>query len=522
MDTEILNTLQQITSSNSKLNDEYVALRDVVYKELGISKDIREDSIIGKLEQKVNKNTKDIAELNTKINSQNNKRSSDIKIGVDDEKNQRFSDFNKEVNRLKNQFEQFQKSLNDSNKKNINKEKSKNIAKTEIKKTNKERKIVEEAKPMIIQSFGEEAVETLNNLFQKIFKIEIKQPKNEIKKSSMTWLLALGAIVGVIIANFEKIKNWIAEFDWSKVWDGIKNGIITAITKIIPLIGEMVFNTFISIIDTFTNIIKSESFQNVISNIWDKINPLNLISPITTYLTSLFADTIPNAFRSTIDGIKDFIKQTFSWINGLFGFKFFGNDREPEPETIDPDNETYKQNEQQSENTKLNDIPESNNENQSADKESLTSTNKNIIISNELTNMNEVTGGKVNKSLVIQEGDKKTTMIPLDQNDNAVILKENGIIDKKLNSLINVITDKSKSFNDNFIKINNSIIQQTQLIDKLSTTKQTELIQSIDERFVSYDKVIANRMQIAISNNKEPTINRSNISEKQRQCLNNV
>lgn len=387
----------------------------------------------------------------------------------------------------------------------------------------KEKQVVEKAKPVYLETFSDKAILELNNLFQKIFNIKIIQPKEEISKKSNIWLLALIAVTGLIIAKFNDIKKYILSIDWDKIWQNIRKQIIDFLTDLPFQIIDNLNSVFEFIKDIIINIFSSDQFKSLIDNIKKTIVPTNLIDNIVLEITNLFTVTIPNIFNSVITNIKQFVNNIFKSINDLLGFQFFdvGKDETNKTdainaeEKIDSLNNLDNEKSSPSANSSNNYLNEQKNIGQS-------SLEPNIAIANNMNNFNKISGGNINKSLIVNDTGN-ITMTPLQKDDTAIILKEDGIIDKRLNEVINAINNQANNYIEKFDTINNELIQQNNILSKFNNDQKQELTKTIQLNNVITSQYIQNninKVQSSINELKQPKIERSNIDTIRLNYLN--
>lgn len=387
----------------------------------------------------------------------------------------------------------------------------------------KEKQVVEKAKPVYLETFSDKAILELNNLFQKIFNIKIIQPKEEISKKSNIWLLALIAVTGLIIAKFNDIKKYILSIDWDKIWQNIRKQIIDFLTDLPFQIIDNLNSVFEFIKDIIINIFSSDQFKSLIDNIKKTIVPTNLIDNIVLEITNLFTVTIPNIFNSVITNIKQFVNNIFKSINDLLGFQFFdvGKDETNKTDAINAEEKIDSLNNLDNEkssppaNSSNNYLNEQKNIGQS-------SLEPNIAIANNMNNFNKISGGNINKSLIVNDTGN-ITMTPLQKDDTAIILKEDGIIDKRLNEVINAINNQANNYIEKFDTINNELIQQNNILSKFNNDQKQELTKTIQLNNVITSQYIQNninKVQSSINELKQPKIERSNIDTIRLNYLN--
>lgn len=413
------------------------------------------------------------------------------------------SDAIKKLNQKIVDLDKFVKSEIDKNKKLINQVIKPN--------ENKEKQIVEKTKPVYIDSFGERAITSLNDIFQKVFNIQVIQPKEDHAKSSKLWVTALIGIIGIIILYFDKIKNFIQNIDWEKIWSMVKTILTNSINKLWPEIVNILKSSFNVFIDSFAKIINSKGIQDAIQSVKNFFIPADFIKDISSAITNFFTDVVPNMFKSVITGLKSFMINIFNFINQLFGFKFIdiGKNETDKADTIKAE-EYLEQTNEEGQNPSIPNISNSNESDQDISK-----IDPNIAIANNMTNFNKISGGAIDKSISVSGGDNTTYLTPLHKDDNAVILKEDGLIDKRLNNIIDNVSTSSKEYLKKFDVINDTIVKQNDIISKLPISQKQELAKIIDNNNEQASKYINANVKLIYSDlNKlrTPVIEQSNIN----------
>ena len=464
---------------------------------------------------KLNNKLKEIIKEKLNISKEKTVDSDNLKENTDTQNTLKEESKNKETSAINEKYNSLKKFvISEINK--INKI-VKKLKTSKEKEENKEKEVVEKAKPVYLESFGEKALLELNEIFQKVFNIKIVQPKDQTTKKSKLWLVALIAIVAVIIAKFNDIKKYILSIDWNKIWGTIRNYIVEFLADLPFKIIDAIVDAFNLIKDVILKIFEKEEFQKLIENIKKTLIPTDFINNIKNSIVEFFTKTIPDIFKKVTDKVKSFVNKIFSAINDFLGFKFFdtGKDDKDKTDAINAEEKIDELNSQSSQ------TEGSSGESPSSEpaKEEKP-VEPNIIVANNLNKFNNIKGGAIDKSFVVNDN-KEITMTPLHPNDSVAVLKEDGIIDKRLNEVINSVNTQTAAYSKQFEDINNEIIKQNDILTNYNKNKITkEHIINNDKAMVKYVQNNVNRLQTEITNNKQPQIATSSINDLRLQYLN--
>lgn len=385
------------------------------------------------------------------------------------------------------------------------------------KKEDKEKQVVEKSKPVYLDSFSDKALSDLDKLFQKIFNITIIEQSNEQRKINHNlWLIPLMAIVGIIVAKYEDIYRYIKSIDWEKIWNNTKEQLANFLIDLPIKIYNNLSTIFVFLGDLIKTIFTSDKFKQIIDNVKKTIVPTDLIDNIKTEISNFFTKTIPNLFNSMIDNIKQYINNIFNSINDFLGFKLFdtGESDKDKTNAIDAEGTINELNNQ--DNSKNISISESPSDNQSGN------IDPNIAVANNLQNFNQIKNGNINKSFMVKNNND-ITLTPLNSEDNAIILKEGGLIDNRLNHIINVINEQTSKYVENFNNIKDGILQQNNILDKLNSIDKKDILNILNTNNIATSKYInhnINQIQNMIIENKQPIIEKSNIDLNRLQYIN--
>ena len=386
----------------------------------------------------------------------------------------------------------------------------------------KERQVVEKTKPVYLESFSDKAIFELNNLFQKIFNIKIIQPKEESVKRSNIWLVALAGLIGLIIANFSEIQKYISSIDWDKIWSDTKDTIL----KFLAELPFQIINNLDSIFNNMGDIIKaifnSDEFKKFSEDIKKTIVPTEFINNIINELTTFFTKNIPNMFTKIVDNIKQYIYDIFNSVNDLLGFKFIdtGEDSKDKTDAVKADEKIQQMNEQDK--TAIPDLPPDSDNSAPATPDNVKNLEPSIAVANNMKNFNQLNGGNITKSLVTNNG-QNITMTPLDNKDTAIILKENGIIDKRLNEILSVINKQTTDYIAKFDTINNEILEQNNILSQFNENNKKDLVQILNtnnNNTALYVNSNIKEIYNTINEIKQPSIERSSIDVIRLQYIN--
>ena len=390
-------------------------------------------------------------------------------------------------------------------------------------KTNtKERQVVEKTKSVYLESFSDKAIFELNNLFQKIFNIKIIQPKEESVKRSNIWLVALAGLIGLIIANFSEIQKYISSIDWNKIWSDTKGTILNFLAELPFQIINNLDSIFKNMGDIIKAIFNSDEFKKFSEDIKKTIIPTEFINNIINELTTFFTKNIPNMFTKIVDNIKQYIYDIFNSVNDLLGFKFIdtGEDNKDKTDAVKADEKIQQMNEQDK--TTIPDLPSTPDNNIPQATDNVKNLEPSIAVANNMKNFNQLNGGNITKSLVTNNG-QNITMTPLDNKDTAVILKENGIIDKRLNEILSVINKQTTDYIAKFDTINNEILEQNNILSQFNENNKKDLIQTLNtnnNNTALYVNSNIKEIYNAINEIKQPSIERSSIDAIRLQYIN--
>lgn len=390
------------------------------------------------------------------------------------------------------------------------------------KNNTKEKQVVEKAKPVYLESFSDKAIFELNNLFQKIFNIKIIQPKEESTKRSNLWLIALAGLIGLIIANFSEIQKYITSIDWNKIWSDTKNTILNFLAELPFQIINNLDSIFKNMGDIIKAIFNSDEFKKFSENIKKTIVPTEFINNIINELTTFFTKNIPNMFTKIVDNIKQYIYDIFNSVNDLLGFKFIdtGEDNKDKTDAVKADEKIQQMNEQDK--TTIPDLPSTPDDNVAQVTDNVKNLEPSIAVANNMKNFNQLNGGNITKSLVTNNG-QNITMTPLDNKDTAVILKENGIIDKRLNEILSVINKQTTDYIAKFDIINNEISEQNNILSQFNENNKKDLVQILNtnnNNTALYVNSNIKEIYNTINEIKQPSIERSSIDVTRLQYIN--
>jgi len=467
---------------------------------------------------KLNNKLKEIIKEKLNISKEKTVDSDNLKENTDTQNTSKEESKNKETSAINEKYNSLKKFvISEINK--INKI-VKKIKTSKEKEENKEKEVVEKAKPVYLESFGERALLELNEIFQKVFNIKIVQPKDQTTKKSKLWLVALIAIVAVIIAKFNDIKKYILSIDWNKIWGTIRNYIVEFLADLPFKIIDAIVDAFNLIKDVILKIFEKEEFQKLIENIKKTLIPTDFINNIKNSIVEFFTKTIPDIFKKVTDKVKSFVNKIFSAINDFLGFKFFdtGKDDKDKTDAINAEEKIDELNSQSNQTEgSSGESPSSESSKESKEEKPV---EPNIIVANNLNKFNNIKGGAIDKSFVVNDN-KEITMTPLHPNDSVAVLKEDGIIDKRLNEVINSVNTQTAAYSKQFEDINNEIIKQNDILTNYNKNKITkEHIINNDKAMVKYVQNNVNRLQTEITNNKQPQIATSSINDLRLQYLN--
>ncbi len=386
----------------------------------------------------------------------------------------------------------------------------------------KERQVVEKTKSVYLESFSDKAIFELNNLFQKIFNIKIIQPKEESVKRSNIWLVALAGLIGLIIANFSEIQKYISSIDWNKIWSDTKGTILNFLAELPFQIINNLDSIFKNMGDIIKAIFNSDEFKKFSEDIKKTIIPTEFINNIINELTTFFTKNIPNMFTKIVDNIKQYIYDIFNSVNDLLGFKFIdtGEDNKDKTDAVKADEKIQQMNEQDK--TTIPDLPSTPDNNMSQATDNVKNLEPSIAVANNMKNFNQLNGGNITKSLVTNNG-QNITMTPLDNKDTAVILKENGIIDKRLNEILSVINKQTTDYIAKFDTINNEILEQNNILSQFNENNKKDLIQTLNtnnNNTALYVNSNIKEIYNTINEIKQPSIERSSIDAIRLQYIN--
>lgn len=386
----------------------------------------------------------------------------------------------------------------------------------------KERQVVEKTKSVYLESFSDKAIFELNNLFQKIFNIKIIQPKEESIKRSNIWLVALAGLIGLIIANFSEIQKYISSIDWNKIWSDTKGTILNFLAELPFQIINNLDSIFKNMGDIIKAIFNSDEFKKFSEDIKKTIIPTEFINNIINELTTFFTKNIPNMFTKIVDNIKQYIYDIFNSVNDLLGFKFIdtGEDNKDKTDAVKADEKIQQMNEQDK--TTIPDLPSTPDNNIPQATDNVKNLEPSIAVANNMKNFNQLNGGNITKSLVTNNG-QNITMTPLDNKDTAVILKENGIIDKRLNEILSVINKQTTDYIAKFDTINNEILEQNNILSQFNENNKKDLIQTLNtnnNNTALYVNSNIKEIYNAINEIKQPSIERSSIDAIRLQYIN--
>lgn len=386
----------------------------------------------------------------------------------------------------------------------------------------KERQVVEKTKSVYLESFSDKAIFELNNLFQKIFNIKIIQPKEESVKRSNIWLVALAGLIGLIIANFSEIQKYISSIDWNKIWSDTKGTILNFLAELPFQIINNLDSIFKNMGDIIKAIFNSDEFKKFSEDIKKTIIPTEFINNIINELTTFFTKNIPNMFTKIVDNIKQYIYDIFNSVNDLLGFKFIdtGEDNKDKTDAVKADEKIQQMNEQDK--TTIPDLPSTPDNNIPQATDNVKNLEPSIAVANNMKNFNQLNGGNITKSLVTNNG-QNITMTPLDNKDTAVILKENGIIDKRLNEILSVINKQTTDYIAKFDTINNEILEQNNILSQFNENNKKDLIQTLNtnnNNTALYVNSNIKEIYNAINEIKQPSIERSSIDAIRLQYIN--
>lgn len=386
----------------------------------------------------------------------------------------------------------------------------------------KERQVVEKTKSVYLESFSDKAIFELNNLFQKIFNIKIIQPKEESVKRSNIWLVALAGLIGLIIANFSEIQKYISSIDWNKIWSDTKGTILNFLAELPFQIINNLDSIFKNMGDIIKAIFNSDEFKKFSEDIKKTIIPTEFINNIINELTTFFTKNIPNMFTKIVDNIKQYIYDIFNSVNDLLGFKFIdtGEDNKDKTDAVKADEKIQQMNEQDK--TTIPDLPSTPDNNIPQATDNVKNLEPSIAVANNMKNFNQLNGGNITKSLVTNNG-QNITMTPLDNKDTAVILKENGIIDKRLNEILSVINKQTTDYIAKFDIINNEILEQNNILSQFNENNKKDLIQTLNtnnNNTALYVNSNIKEIYNAINEIKQPSIERSSIDAIRLQYIN--
>ena len=386
----------------------------------------------------------------------------------------------------------------------------------------KERQVVEKTKSVYLESFSDKAIFELNNLFQKIFNIKIIQPKEESVKRSNIWLVALAGLIGLIIANFSEIQKYISSIDWNKIWSDTKGTILNFLAELPFQIINNLDSIFKNMGDIIKAIFNSDEFKKFSEDIKKTIIPTEFINNIINELTTFFTKNIPNMFTKIVDNIKQYIYDIFNSVNDLLGFKFIdtGEDNKDKTDAVKADEKIQQMNEQNK--TTIPDLPSTPDNNMSQATDNVKNLEPSIAVANNMKNFNQLNGGNITKSLVTNNG-QNITMTPLDNKDTAVILKENGIIDKRLNEILSVINKQTTDYIAKFDTINNEILEQNNILSQFNENNKKDLIQTLNtnnNNTALYVNSNIKEIYNTINEIKQPSIERSSIDAIRLQYIN--
>lgn len=506
---QLLNTIKNISDSQVLLSEK-LRIKDEIFQKLGISSTTDKNDIpdllqlnnkVDILEEKINTQEDNKLSPDNKAKNDNPVISSDIEKSFNDFKNYCIN----QIKELTLSIQYIKKKIAADNKNNINLVKS---------NTKKERSVVTKSQPVIIQGFSNNALKILKDIFKKVFTIKIIPPKTSVKKRSMVWLIFLGATVSLIIKYFENIKKFFVSIDWSLVWEEIKTRIANGIVKLPPLILSGVKNIGKEIFDILIKIWNTEEVNRAVNNVKNIFDINRIINTIISFGSSLFTNLIPESIKKIYQNIKSFIVDTFKWINSVIGFTFWGNSEEPTPKTFDPDEAiedtiSADGNKLSNNNGDINNPIENNTDNtkQKIDDK--------LAIENNINNFNNITQGKQKKSLIINDGDNRTTIFPLDPKDQVIIANKNGFLNTKLDELINTINSDTNKYIEKFNDISESINTQNDILSKFNDTNTAV----IDNKLTAtYNNIMKNISYVINLNTKDrqPKINISGINKKQQ------
>ena len=377
---------------------------------------------------------------------------------------------------------------------------TKNIKATKEKEESKEKDVVEKTKPVYLESFGDKALLELDNTFQKIFNIKVVQPKEQVAKKSKLWLVALAAIAAVIIAKFNDIKKYIMDINWGNVWKTIRSHIVSFLAQLPFTIINRLGDAFNLVKDVVLEILKKEEFQKLVENIKNTLIPIDLINKITTEVKEFFTDTIPNIFKSIMTSVKKFIDGIFSGINNFLGFKLFSVSEEESDKTdAIKAGDVIEQLNSQGPQPNVN-VVESSGENTQPQNET-PKQEPGVEIANNLNNFNKVNKGNVHKGFTVFNN-KNTTLTPLHENDTAIILKEDGIIDKRLTDMVDTISKQADNYIGKFEQIDKDIVAQNDILNNLNKKNDTIITQINNNKKETNN--IANGMSVLAAQMAKP------------------
>lgn len=506
MDEDIIATIKKLTSSQQKLDEEQITLRGVIEKELGIDNDPRNTPTIRKLEQRIINIEQQIdTPSQDKEMQESNNTSSETskkdKISATTEENE-IDNEHKNIDEgsikklihtlIINAFKRYRKS-------------TKNILETPG-GDKKEKKVVKDDVPVVVQSFSINAIHTLEQLFKKVFKLNINLNSELMKKKSKIWLAVMGTVITGMIIFWNDIKKKIEETDWKQFWDNISNKITSFLEAVdwekhASVAAEHIINMFTTIINAITVIINDtfDNLGNFKANIKKDIS--NILSDAWKNLKESFKSLLPewvkNIFGLNSEPMKNLnkiVSQITDQNPSLIGNTNTGSTDESSNSeaSIDITKNVNRDNTEEINMSQKDNAGDFSYTNGSAN------TNSNI---KSFTNLPESDkqnfGNDETREITITKKDGEVKKIPLHKDDSILFLKQGGFIDKKLDSIVGATSRFTTHFVNGMNNINNTLAEQSLSLQNTADRMTAEYIEALRDIPNIIQPVINEKIDIA-------------------------